>query len=175
MSRICRNCGAELESGQRFCSICGANAPEEEEQAVTTVQQENYQYQQSYQQPDQNVYQQQGTYQQQNEYNGGYNNQGSAAYSPYANGQESHMTTKQWLGTIVVTTFFGIISLIFLFIWAFDGSTNIEKKNYCRGMLIAQAILLGVSILTFIIIFSVIAMAVGSVDSWLRSLSLLIV
>jgi len=71
---------------------------------------------------------------------------------------QEEMSLGKWVGTIIVTSFFGIISLIFLFVWGFgDGPES--RKNYCKAMLIVEAISIVLGILMMIIfggIFSVI-------------------
>ena len=79
---------------------------------------------------------------------------------------QEEMSLKKWVGTIVVTTFFGLISLIFLFIWGF-GEGPESRKNYCKAMLITMLIGLGVGIV-FSLFFS--AIIFGSITSLLSEL-----
>ena len=59
-------------------------------------------------------------------------------YAPPATLHEE-MTVGKWVLTIILTTFFSIISLVALFIWAFgDGPES--RKNYCKAMLIIKLI-----------------------------------
>ncbi len=64
----------------------------------------------------------------------------------------NEMTTGQWVGTILLTSCLGIISIVLLFVWAFSDTPQ-PKKNYCRGMLIVQAIMLGIAIIWMILMF----------------------
>ena len=88
------------------------------------------------------------------------------ANNPYAYAQpmqnaSDEMTLGKWVLTIIVTTFLGIISLIFLFIWGFgDGPES--RKNYCKAMLIADLIGLGVGIIFSIIFFAVIGNVINN-------------
>lgn len=146
MSRQCPNCGNFLLENERFCTRCGANINDTAQPAPE--QPAAYQ-----QQPNNNVPpvppytapQPQPQAQPQYNYNYTYNQQVP---------QEKPMTTGQWVGTIIVTTWFGIISLIITLVWAFSDSTNTSKKNYCRAVLIIDLIGVGLCILTLLILFA---------------------
>lgn len=61
-------------------------------------------------------------------------------YKPNNTVQESNeYTTTRWLGTLVVSMFFGIVSDIILIIWARDDS-NMMRRNFARAMLIIAPI-----------------------------------
>ncbi|MCM1298229.1 MAG: hypothetical protein NC203_03270 [Firmicutes bacterium] len=133
MSKTCKNCGNTFEDHINICPRCGmqyvenAGMPE-----------------QSYQQP----YQGQG-----------YNQPayGQPQYQqPIMNQpvQEQPMTLGQWLGTILLTTMLGTISIILLFVWGFSSTTPTNKKNYCRAMLIVNAIGIVISIIFMAIFFA---------------------
>ena len=70
---------------------------------------------------------------------------------------DTPMTLGQWVGTIILTTWFGLISLILCIVWGVSADTPINKKRYCQAMLIIQAIGLGVAILMVIIMTAVFA------------------
>lgn len=106
--------------------------------------------------------------------NAGYNNQnpqyGTPYNQPYTYAQpapvqnKDEMTLGKWVLTIIVTTFFGLISLIFLFVWGFgDGPES--RKNYCKAMLIVELISIGVGIVCMILFFGVLA---GSMSEYLN-------
>ncbi len=120
MANRCTRCGTFLTDNERFCPNCGENVINNEQQ------------QQPYQQP---VYQQ-PTYQQ------------SIQPPPvsYTATEEPAMTTKKWVGTILLTTCLGFVSLILLFVWAFSAGPK-ERQNYCKAMLIVKAIMIGVALL----------------------------
>ena len=67
----------------------------------------------------------------------------------------------QWVGTIILTTWFGIISLILCIVWGVSSDTPINKKRYCQAMIIIQAISLVVGII-FAIVFAVSMVGIGS-------------
>ena len=43
------------------------------------------------------------------------------------------------------------VNIVLLFVWAFSGDTNENKKNYCKAQLIILAIILGINIIVLII------------------------
>lgn len=130
MSKTCQNCGNIFEDNANVCPRCGMQYIGA--QPVAPMGGNNYsnQYQQPYVQ---NQYQQ--PYQQ------NYN---------YAALSDQSMTLGSWVGTILLTHLFGIISIILLFVWGFSDSTPPAKKNYCRAMLIFEGIAIGLVILLFI-------------------------
>ena len=73
---------------------------------------------------------------------------------PYTPVNNSEMSLGKWVGTIVVTTFFGIVSLVFLFVWGFGDGPECRKR-YCKAMLITMLIGLGVGLIFMIIFFTV--------------------
>ncbi len=77
------------------------------------------------------------------------------------------MTLGKWVLTIIVTTFLGIISLIFLFIWGFgDGPES--RKNYCKAMLIVEAISIVLAIIAWIVIMGIIGSMAGSFSDYIE-------
>ena len=65
--------------------------------------------------------------------------------------QNGTMTTSQWLGTIILCTFFGMISLVLNIVWGFGSNTPEPKRSFCRAMLIVNII--GYVLATFVSIF----------------------
>lgn len=136
MAKRCTKCGNFMMDDERFCPNCGENAQLPPDAVIPTAN--------TSEQP-----QQYNTYQQQ------YNAAPQYMAPPYPVPVEE-MSLKKWVITIVVTTFFGIISLIFLFIWAFgDGPES--RRRYCKAMLITMLIGLGVGLIFTAIFFSVFA------------------
>lgn len=94
------------------------------------------------------------------------------ANNPYAYAQpmqnaSDEMTLGKWVLTIIVTTFLGIISLIFLFIWGFgDGPES--RKNYCKAMLIVEAISIVLAIIAWIVIMGIIGSMAGSFSDYIE-------
>lgn len=130
MSKTCQNCGNLFEDNANVCPRCGMQYIDVQSAAPMGVNNYSNQYQQPYVQ---NQYQQ--PYQQ------NYN---------YAAPSDQSLTLGSWVGTILLTHLFGIISIILLFVWGFSDSTPPAKKNYCRAMLIFEGIAIGLVILLFI-------------------------
>ena len=140
---------------ERFCPNCGENAQLPPDASVPAapvgMPQQDYNSAPQYNTPQQ--------------YNAPQYNAPQYGAPQYMMPQEE-MSLKKWVGTIVVTTFFGLISLIFLFIWGF-GEGPESRKNYCKAMLITMLISLGVGIV-FSLFFS--AIIFGSISSLLSEL-----
>lgn len=75
----------------------------------------------------------------------------------------TEMTLGQWVGTIILTTWFGLISLILCIVWGVSDSTPIAKKRYCQAMIIIQGIGIVLSIIYMIIMFSVFASVIPQI------------
>ncbi len=142
MSKTCQNCGNIFEDDTNICPRCGMQYIE--------VQPANNGYQQN--SNDQSYYNNQ-TYNQ--AYNQPYGQQPyGQQYAAPVQSSDS-MTLGSWVGTVLLTNFFGIISIILLFVWGFSDTTPIAKKNYCRAMLIYRAIMFGLVIILMIVLFSI--------------------
>ena len=63
----------------------------------------------------------------------------------------SPMSTKDWILTLIVM-FLPCINIIMMFVWAFSGSGNLNRRNYCRAYLLIMAVLFGLYF-AFIFIF----------------------
>lgn len=101
----------------------------------------------------QNNYQSSGGYQPNNNYN--YANTG---YQP-TGGQgmdESPLSMGQWVLTILASMI-PCAGLILYFVWAFSKNGNLNRRNYCRAMLIIE----GVVIALYVVIL-IIAVAAGA-------------
>ena len=148
MAKRCTKCGNFMMEDEHFCPNCGENTqlpPDAVMPAVNPSEQpqQNYDYaQQNY-----------GYAQQQ------YNSVPPQYAAPQPAAQEE-MTVKKWVGTIIVTTFFGLISLIILLIWAFgDGPES--RKRYCKAMLITMLIAMGVGMILGMLFFTIFAAVFG--------------
>ena len=153
MSKTCQNCGNIFEDDTSICPRCGTQYIAI--QAAQPEHSENSQYQSQPQQPYGQPYGQQ-QYQQ-------------PQYMPpqqptYQTPAEQPMGVGSWLATILLTSLFGIISLVLLFIWAFGNDVPTAKKNYCRAMLILEAIGVVLGII-FVVIFIAVLSSSGVVDN----------
>lgn len=135
MSKTCPNCGNIFEDDANICPRCGMQYIEAQPVNDNTYQNYgNNPYTQQYGQP-----------------------YGQQPYQQYAAPVQSgdSMTLGSWIGTILLTNLFGLISIILLFVWGFSDSTPTAKKNYCRAMLIYKAIMIGFAIIMLIVIFAI--------------------
>ena len=147
MSKTCHNCNNVFDDGYNICPRCGMQYIEPEQPIPGQFQQPNNG---QYGAP---VYGQQP-------YNQPYGQPVAPVYP--AAPAEQPMTVGQWVGTILLTTCLGTISLILLLVWAFSNTTPTAKKNYCRGMLIVDAIGIVLGIIFMIIFFALMAETGGS-------------
>lgn len=172
MERFCSKCGTLVSGEGAFCPQCGAPM----ESAVDLSKPEGAPVSQPVQfvQPVSQPVQPFSQPVQNNTFNGGsqsaipnYPQNYTAGNTTNTNRQE--MTTGQWALTVFLTAFFPVplVSWILLFVWGF-GDTPQPKKNYCRGMLIVKAIVIGVVILMYIGMFACVGSIVGSGASGLE-------
>lgn len=141
MSKTCKNCGNTFEDHMNICPRCGMQYVEDMGAPQQNFGQPQQQYQQNYQQQYQQPYQNPPMQPQYNQYG-----------QPV---QEQPMTLGQWVGTILLTTMLGTVSLILLFVWGFGSNTPTTKKNYCRAMLIIQGISMVLAIILIIVLVSI--------------------
>lgn len=141
MAKRCTKCGNFMMEDERFCPNCGENSQLPPDAVMPTVN------------PSEQSQQYSGYTQQQY-------NSAPQYVAPQAPAEE--MSLKKWVGTIVVTTFFGLISIIFLLIWGF-GEGPESRKRYCKAMLITMLIGIGVSIVFSAIFFTIFAAAFSSI------------
>ena len=76
------------------------------------------------------------------------------------------MSVGAWVGTVILTSWFGLISLILLFVWGFGSTTPQPKKNYCRAMLIFELIAFVLVIIAFVVFMCVIGWNFEAIVDW---------
>ncbi len=145
MAKRCTKCGNFLMDDERFCSRCGENVGD------IPFQKENVNIgapgYTSYSQPGQsNDPNQRMTAATSHNYN--------YAPPPAFPAAADEMTFGKWFVTVLVTNMFGIISLIFLFVWGF-GQGPKSRQNYCKAMLIVKAISIVIGIIIGAIYLSI--------------------
>jgi len=147
-TKICQYCGNTLEETQKFCQSCGkAQGPQEAtspnmegaqavEQAAPAQQQAPEQQAQTFQQQTPPVYaapvQQQAP------------NQQAQVVQP-----DSDLNKPLSVGHYIlmfIVTGIPLVGIIMLFVWAFGGNTNKNRKNYAIAALILMLISLVLSI-----------------------------
>ncbi len=150
MERFCDKCGSLVRGEVKFCPTCGAPM----QSAVNLGKTEDIM-------PGANSAQMTQTPVQPNY---GYNQNPNMGYGAPQYGQSynpnyvptEHMTTGQWIGTILLCSCFGLVSFILTAVWAFGSNTPEPKRGFCKGYFFTQLILGAISIVLMIIIFVVI-------------------
>lgn len=71
------------------------------------------------------------------------------------------MSVKDWVITLIILAL-PLINIVMLLVWAFGGSGNINRRNYCRASLLIFAIILGLAICVSLLTVLV-GLATGSV------------
>ena len=171
MERFCSKCGTLVSGEGAFCPQCGAPM----ESAVDLSKPaESSPVSQPYSQPVQTS--QPSVQPMQNSSFGGTQSAMPSYpqnYNAVPSGTRSEeMTTGQWALTLFLTAFFPVplVSWILLFVWGF-GDTPQPKKNYCRAMLIIQAITVGLVILLYVGLFACIGSMAGGLGEIFNEMS----
>ena len=145
MSKRCTRCGSFLMDDERFCPNCGENVGEPPQGQGSP-----------------NLYQSQPKVLQ----GAGQPYTGAPAYMPVPSAEE--MTLGKWVLTIIVTTFFGIISLILLFVWGFGSGGPETRKRYCQAMLIVKLISFVLTVIAMLFFGSVMTAFMEQVMEYMR-------
>jgi hypothetical protein len=74
------------------------------------------------------------------------------------------MSTKDWFITLLIT-YIPLLGLIMLLVWAFDSSTNLNKKNFAKASLIWVVIGILLAIIFFALFASLMMGVVGSMEN----------
>lgn len=147
MQRVCTKCNTLVTTDGSFCPSCGEPLPSavdlNKNDAPRSVQ---------FSVPAQDAHQ--GTMPDYGNVTVGLNSNASTQTS---SGNNQEMTLGQWVGTVICTTWFGLISLVLCIVWAVSDSVPAAKRRYCQAMLIIEAIGLVVGIIIMIIFFAVFA------------------
>ncbi len=62
------------------------------------------------------------------------------------------LSVKDWFVTLFIT-YIPMVGLIMLLVWAFDSTTNVNKKNFAKASLIWTLIGIGIAILFMVLFF----------------------
>jgi len=73
------------------------------------------------------------------------------------------MSTKDWFITLLIT-YIPLVGLIMLLVWAFDSSTNLNKKNFAKASLIWVLVGIGLAIIFFALFATMMMGVVGSME-----------
>ena len=77
----------------------------------------------------------------------------------------SPMKMTDWLVTFIIQAI-PLIGLIMLFVWAFGDGTHPSKKTWAQALLLFAAIMLVISLIFFIMFFSMIATLFSGMGSY---------
>jgi cell division protein FtsW (lipid II flippase) len=71
------------------------------------------------------------------------------------------MSVKDWFLTLLIT-YIPLVGLIMLFVWAFDGDTNLNKKNFAKASLLWLLIGIAIAIIMFVLFMGAIVGILGT-------------
>ena len=128
----CPNCGSEIKENSTFCTNCG--------KAVSTTECRSAEH----------------------DYNHAAEPTGASAGYPVPPTQSANgdcmepMTVKDYIGMMLLMLI-PVANIVLLFVWAFGGPTNRNKRNYCRAALLLAAIVLAIYavIAVIVVLFAV--------------------
>lgn len=174
---FCKNCGKKLEDGELCCPACGTpservNVTQEETEEVgknTAGENPNTRQETTNQTVNQNTYQQNaypnaaaGTYRNQQTmyqnppqqmYPGGFSGFPIRDYDPYMDYNPVGMWGYFWYSILFVIPFIGFI---FLLVFSFGGTRNINLRNYARSKF-CILIIVAVVLLLFLLLYAAMA------------------
>ena len=163
MQRVCSKCNTLVTGDGAFCPSCGEPLPAAVQLDKTPQTTPMGDASQAY---SQNAgYSQQSTgYGSQSGYTApqpsvipDYSRSNAQQFSNIQPVNDTDMTLGQWVGTIILTTWFGIVSLILCIVWGVSNDTPITKKRYCQAMIIINCIGIAASIIFTIVFASIMA------------------
>ena len=152
---FCPKCGANVDDGTRFCSECGTDVTiKPTPQPVATHAQNTY-----HQQPQSQYTAPQPAYRPAPPPSPQY---AQPAYQPQSTmySAAAPMSVGQYIITFIITAI-PIVGFIMLLVWSFGSSTNQNKKNFSRAMLILYLIGIVAGII-FSIISAIVAASTAS-------------
>lgn len=59
------------------------------------------------------------------------------------------VSVKSWLGTLALLII-PVVNIILLFVWAFGGDTNLNRRNFAKAQLILMAIIIGLYLIVLV-------------------------
>jgi len=71
----------------------------------------------------------------------------------------------EWFGTLIVLIV-PILGIVLYFVWAFGTGGNLNRRNYCRAVLIMMAISLVLGIIFSVAFAGIIRMATEGFGAW---------
>jgi len=55
------------------------------------------------------------------------------------------MSVREWVLTLIILAL-PLINIVMMLVWAFGGTGNLNRRNYCRAWLFLFAVIVGLSI-----------------------------
>ena len=144
---FCPNCGTSVPDGSKFCESCGSsmNHSEETEEKLQEPILQQPQYQPPPQQP---VPQQQTQHQQQYQPMPQPAQFNSNNVQINADPREKVYGVGGWLLTFLLLCI-PFVNIILVFVWAFSGNVNKNKKNFAIAYIIMMVIMIAISIVLY--------------------------
>lgn len=163
MQRVCSKCNTLVTGDGAFCPSCGEPLPAAVQLDKTPQTTPMGDASQAYSQ-NAGYSQQSAGYSSQSGYTApqpsvipDYSRSSAQQFSNIQPVNDTDMTLGQWVGTIILTTWFGIVSLILCIVWGVSNDTPINKKRYCQAMIIINCIGIAASIIFTIVFASIMA------------------
>lgn len=142
----CPNCGSELPPNSKFCQTCGASVDNTAQASSAGVQNNTYNTSSN---------------------NNPYNNNPYGGMYPMQPPTGYPMTIGGWIGRSLIPyiPLVGwLIYLIMLFIWSGDQTKELTFRNWAKAQLIVMAIIFGIVLIIFLILFMTGAFVASSVS-----------
>ena len=76
----------------------------------------------------------------------------------------SPMSMKDWFITLLIS-YIPLVGLIMLLIWAFDSTTNLNKKNWAKASLIWMLVGIGLAIIILVVFASIFMGVISSMNN----------
>jgi uncharacterized membrane-anchored protein YitT (DUF2179 family) len=71
------------------------------------------------------------------------------------------MSVKDWFLTLLIT-YIPLVGLVMLFVWAFDGNTNLNKKNWAKASLLWMLVAIAFAFILFVLFMGAFMSLLGS-------------
>jgi uncharacterized membrane protein YqjE len=76
----------------------------------------------------------------------------------------SPMSMKDWFITLLIS-YIPLVGLIMLLIWAFDSTTNLNKKNWAKASLVWMLVGIGIAIILIVVFASIFMGVISSMNN----------
>jgi cell division protein FtsW (lipid II flippase) len=71
------------------------------------------------------------------------------------------MSVKDWFLTLLIT-YIPLVGLVMLLVWAFDSTTNLNKKNFAKASLLWMVVGIALAIIIFVLFMGAFLSLVGT-------------